>query len=808
MKKVITILALLATTAGAWADEGDSSSTTTIKMYDSSGNMVTAELDSVGTYSADGNTYASDNDTQYSCFYAVPTDSTLTLTFVNHNNGANSNSWENFEVGVTPDSAKNDNARYLFLRSDGNGWSKSYDGPNVAQAGFDYLTYASDMDGASVTVKVANDNDTATVTTIAVSADQTRTMVQQIPIWVEKDSTLRVYLTVEDALLTNIKSSLADGYDTSTPLSAAPSYVLDEDFERTTAGCLQISNSGWWSFLSSEYQLTPDSTVTLEFNNYSRCENQDDNFVVVLTNDASEQWRDNNGYKEYYLLHAPGTCAIYNDASATTITTYNMDSTLFSTDNSPMNGARIKVKAAYNKDGTVTLTTTATNDDYEYVIAQQVKVTLPSSETSGKLRMFLTVYNSYIDSLSSSKTEGVDTLIEGVTTKDYIVGGYESSMLSNSACAIGFNTIYTCAYQVPEEFALTLNFTNNNVGDGADTWDNFILYVVSDADSYTELVVLRADHVYGTSGSLVAGDGGGLWGDKTTKTSDYSIVTTDSTTFDQAAFKRAIQGASVEAVVVNRGDSINITITTISADTKTTIVQKLTATSSDSYTLGGNIRVMLSQEDAFLSDITSSLSYVRTVTAEGAYGTICLPYAATTDSATVYEVVGYSTENDTPKDLYLQEVDSMEAGKGYVFMSSKAGDIEFVLSGSKVSEAVSGALVGNLSSDTVTVDSVNYILTIDTYGNYVWGKGEGNKVGQYKAYLNLSNIQSTTTAKAGWIKMSLLTDGSDGSTGIREITTEEESATEDDVIYNLSGMRVTNPQKGIYIKNGKKYIIK
>ena len=806
MKKVITILALLATTAGAWADDDGSSSTTTIKMYDSSGNVVTEELDSVGTYSADGKTYASDNDTQYSCFYAVPTDCTLTLTFVNHNNGANSNSWENFEVGVTPDSAKNVDARYLFLRSDGNGWSKSYHGPNVAQAGFDYLTYASDMNGASVTVKVANDNDTAMVTTIAVSADQTRTMVQQIPIWVEKDSTLRVYLTVEDALLTGIESSLADGYDTSTGLSDAPSYVLDEDFERTTAGCLQISNSGWWSFHSSDYQLTPDSTVTLEFNNYSRCENQDDNFVVVLTNDANEQWRDNNGYKEYYLLHAPGTCAIYNDASATTITTYNMDSTLFSTDNSPMNGARIKVKAAYNKDGTVTLTTTATNDDYEYVIAQQVKVTLPTSETSGKLRMFLTVYNSYIDSLSSSKTEGVDTLIEGVTTKDYIVGGYENSMLSNSACAIGFKTIYTCAYQVPEEFALTLNFINKHNSTAA-SYENFITYVYSDSSKTSELYVLRADYIYINDTLRTDGGGNGLWGSATTKKVSCSVTGVDVLT--DSIFDKVLQGASVETVVVYTRDTLFITNTISNTidGSEIVIVQEATG-------IGGlpeTVYVALGQEYAFLSDITSSLSYMRSVTAEGAYGTICLPYAATTDSATVYEVVGYSTENGTPKDLYLQKVDSMEAGKGYVFMSSKAGDIEFVLSGSKVSEAVSGALVGNLSSDSLTVDSCNYILTTSTSEDgttsYVWGKGSENYIRMYRAYLNLDNI-TTTTAKAGWIKMSLLTDGSDGSTGIREIATEEESATEDDVIYNLSGMRVTNPQKGIYIKNGKKYIIK
>jgi len=30
----------------------------------------------------------------------------------------------------------------------------------------------------------------------------------------------------------------------------------------------------------------------------------------------------------------------------------------------------------------------------------------------------------------------------------------------------------------------------------------------------------------------------------------------------------------------------------------------------------------------------------------------------------------------------------------------------------------------------------------------------------------------------------------------------------DVAIYNLSGQRVVNPQKGIYIKNGRKYVIR
>lgn len=44
-----------------------------------------------------------------------------------------------------------------------------------------------------------------------------------------------------------------------------------------------------------------------------------------------------------------------------------------------------------------------------------------------------------------------------------------------------------------------------------------------------------------------------------------------------------------------------------------------------------------------------------------------------------------------------------------------------------------------------------------------------------------------------------------GGTGINDINAEKEN---EDVYYNLRGEKVNNPTKGIYIKNGKKYLLK
>ena len=56
-------------------------------------------------------------------------------------------------------------------------------------------------------------------------------------------------------------------------------------------------------------------------------------------------------------------------------------------------------------------------------------------------------------------------------------------------------------------------------------------------------------------------------------------------------------------------------------------------------------------------------------------------------------------------------------------------------------------------------------------------------------------------------KLSLSFGDDDETTDIESVTTDEETK-DNDVYYNLNGQRVSNPQKGVYIHNGKKVIIK
>ena len=54
----------------------------------------------------------------------------------------------------------------------------------------------------------------------------------------------------------------------------------------------------------------------------------------------------------------------------------------------------------------------------------------------------------------------------------------------------------------------------------------------------------------------------------------------------------------------------------------------------------------------------------------------------------------------------------------------------------------------------------------------------------------------------------LVVFGGDNITEINSVEEKKPTIINNDVIYNLNGQVVTNPSKGIYIKNGKKFIVK
>ena len=156
--------------------------------------------------------------------------------------------------------------------------------------------------------------------------------------------------------------------------------------------------------------------------------------------------------------------------------------------------------------------------------------------------------------------------------------------------------------------------------------------------------------------------------------------------------------------------------------------------------------------------------------------------------------------SDNPETLYLESVDALTAGKAYVFKSNDDDDITFNKTGTEdnLTTPVSGNSLVGVFNSSATVDGSSYLLS-----NGTWYKGgSSNTVENYRAYLTLIPAKKLTTPPTSrCVAMSFY---GDETTGIETAQATQSS----DAIYTLSGVQVKQPTRGIYVKNGKKYVVK
>lgn len=189
---------------------------------------------------------------------------------------------------------------------------------------------------------------------------------------------------------------------------------------------------------------------------------------------------------------------------------------------------------------------------------------------------------------------------------------------------------------------------------------------------------------------------------------------------------------------------------------------------------------------------------------KAAYGTLCSPVGGTLGDGTfigfdkLYEVDADRTDKTAVK---LKQVTKIEAGKPYIYHRDLTADtpiaaaVSFDATDAKASAPVnSGMMRGSFKS--ITAPGGSYILQTDGMFHRVASGNKSLKVGAYRAYLNMSKVGS----EAKTVTMSF----DDETTGITDVNaTADESA--DTTIYDLSGRRISSPQRGqIYIFKGKK----
>ncbi len=184
------------------------------------------------------------------------------------------------------------------------------------------------------------------------------------------------------------------------------------------------------------------------------------------------------------------------------------------------------------------------------------------------------------------------------------------------------------------------------------------------------------------------------------------------------------------------------------------------------------------------------------------YGTLMLPFAYTTlpEELTAYTISSVSDDMVT----LSEGTTSIEAGVPYI-IGGTASETAITFSGMPTAYNVSyteGYLTGVQKETTAPAGS--YVLQLQDEDEgaafYLVESDNSITVGAYHCYLNYT---STTPAK---LVVNFPSTGSDDVA--TRIDAVESSDAESEAIYDLSGRRVAKAQKGIYIVNGKKMVIK
>ena len=195
------------------------------------------------------------------------------------------------------------------------------------------------------------------------------------------------------------------------------------------------------------------------------------------------------------------------------------------------------------------------------------------------------------------------------------------------------------------------------------------------------------------------------------------------------------------------------------------------------------------------------------------WNTVCLPFALTSDQATQlfgsgYKVAAFTgVNNEIMQFTTLSSNDDFEAGVPYLVNPTKnlsnsspvvLIDVDLTAKNGSTVTYDGYSFVGTLVQKTFT-ENLDYTRFVAS-GNKLKKPDPGSTLKALRAYFILPASFDHSHAP----KLSI--DGEGEATEI--ISLDNERVIMDNVYYDLSGRRVMNPTKGLYIVNGHKVIIK
>ena len=307
----------------------------------------------------------------------------------------------------------------------------------------------------------------------------------------------------------------------------------------------------------------------------------------------------------------------------------------------------------------------------------------------------------------------------------------------------------------------------------ADGWKNFIYIVESD---FADDITVSSISINTTSASMKAGE---------------TMQLTATVKPDDATNKSVMWKSDNESVAKVSSSGL---VTAVSAGTTT-----IRCTAQDGSGISATCTVNVSKTYESYNITTTSAGYATFYHSESAYtlpkGLNAQVITGVNGNSLTYETIAYgSVSGIIPK------------GTAVVLVSDKKNAGSFTLTPSESTVEYSGNnyLHGSDKTATTTASGTNYYYKL-TYGNnenknavgWYWGNTNGAafSIDGHKAWLALPKTLTTRSAFGM----------EDDATGIEDMGIENEA----DVFYNLQGHRISKPATpGVYIKNGKKVIIK
>ena len=182
------------------------------------------------------------------------------------------------------------------------------------------------------------------------------------------------------------------------------------------------------------------------------------------------------------------------------------------------------------------------------------------------------------------------------------------------------------------------------------------------------------------------------------------------------------------------------------------------------------------------------------------FATFCSPKAM--DFSGVTDIKAYIASGFSPSagTLVLTRVTEVPAGEGLYIVGTPGS---YVIPETTTDMVYSNLLKGVTTPTTISPTEgsyTNFILTTGIHGVGFYTLSTTGELAAGKAYLQL-----TTASFANIKALNIVLDDDDDATGITEIQDIQDAH---GVIYNLAGQRVNKAQKGLYIINGKKTLIK